>query len=44
VDASRSDPPTPYARAAARTTQLREQEKAAHNKERRNRRQVRWEQ
>jgi hypothetical protein len=34
VDASRSDPPTPRARAAARSAQRREQERAAHRKER----------
>jgi hypothetical protein len=35
VDAARSDPPTPRAQAAARTVQRREQERAAHRKERR---------
>jgi hypothetical protein len=35
VDASRSDPPTPRARAVTRAAQRREQEKAARKKERR---------
>jgi hypothetical protein len=34
VDGSRSDPPTPRAWAAARATQWREQERAAHARER----------
>jgi hypothetical protein len=35
VDTSRSDPPTPRARAVARTALRREQEGAAHRKEKR---------
>jgi hypothetical protein len=38
VDASWSDPPTPQARAFARASQRREQERAARRKERR----IRW--
>jgi hypothetical protein len=34
VDAARSDPPTPRARAAARATQRREQERVARARER----------
>jgi hypothetical protein len=44
VYASRSDPPTPRARAAARAAQRPEQEKAARKKERRIRRRERREQ
>jgi hypothetical protein len=44
VDASRSDPPTPRARAIARAAQQREQERAARRKERRIRRWERREQ
>jgi hypothetical protein len=38
VDASRSDPPTPRARAVARAAQRREQERAVRGKEKRIRR------
>jgi hypothetical protein len=38
VDAARSDPPTHWARVAARTAHRREQERAAREKERRIRR------
>jgi hypothetical protein len=44
VDATRSDPPTPRARARARTAQRREQESAARKKEKRIRRRERREQ
>jgi hypothetical protein len=44
VNAVRSDPPTPRARARARAAQRREQERAARKKERRIRRRERREQ
>jgi hypothetical protein len=44
VNAARSDPPTPWARATGRTAQQWEQERAAHAKERKIRRRERLEQ
>jgi hypothetical protein len=44
VNAARSDPPTPRARACARAAQRREQERAARKKEKRIRRRERQEQ
>jgi hypothetical protein len=44
VDASRSDLPTPRARAVTHTAQRREQERAARRKEKRIRRRERREQ
>jgi hypothetical protein len=43
MDAARSDPLTPRARAAARAAQQWEQERAAHARERGIRRRERWE-
>jgi hypothetical protein len=43
VNAARSDPPTLWARAAVRTVQWREQERAGHAKEKRLRRRERLE-
>jgi hypothetical protein len=44
MNAVRSDPPTPWARARAHAAQWREQERAARKKEKRIRRQERREQ
>jgi hypothetical protein len=44
VNAARSDPPTPRARAAGRVAQWREQERAAHTKEKNLKRRERLEQ
>jgi hypothetical protein len=44
MDAARSDPLTPRARAVARAAQQWEQERAAHARERGIRRRERWEQ